>query len=417
MMRMRTEWSGGRRGRSLGSAGSVGRIALAALLAACSTSDEPSAGPQAAATNSPPQSPAPGNGVDVGTGARGDGATGVAGAPQAAPNASVANPDPSASGAPDLVGTSGTPNASGAAGAPQAAPNTEPTPMPVGMPAGTDGPAAPDSGDPAVTMADAGAPEPEPPAQTGTCLQGSGDFLDDGPYGVESQVVTIGSKGQFTIFYPDPLEDDCPHPIVAWGNGTLITGGTAYDHFHKHAASWGIVTISSHNSNVGDGSFHTAAIDYLLEQNEDSSSEFFGKLSPRAGVSGHSQGGAGSDRAAAMHANVEAINNVQGSFGTPPDSDAALLCLTGTADIQPTGCPRAVRAASVPALSASWDGADHVSTTLLEGDGIEQYLRLNAAWFRCFLADDAEACALFMGGADCPVCQERGWDEIFANNY
>jgi hypothetical protein len=134
-------------------------------------------------------------------------------------------------------------------------------------------------------------------------------------------------------------------------------------------------------------------------------------------VSGHSQGGAGSDRAAEMHDSVQAIVNVQGSFGNPPMSDAAFLCLTGTDDIQPTGCPMAVMDATVPAMSASWDGADHVSTTLFEGEGIDQYKRLYTAWFRCFLADDEDACSLFMGGADCPVCMESGWDDIFAKNY
>lgn len=254
------------------------------------------------------------------------------------------------------------------------------------------------------------------PESSGKCLQGSGDYTKSGPYKVKQKQVTVGSKGAYTIFYPDPLESACPHPIVAWGNGTVITGGGPYAHFHDHAASWGIVTISSHNSSVGDGSFHRAGIDYLLEQSGQSDSEFFNKLSPRAGVSGHSQGGAGGDRASS-HPNVQANVNVQGSFGTPPMSKAALLCLTGTEDIQPTGCPMAVRAATVPALSASWDGADHVATTLREGEGSEQYKRLYSAWFRCFLADDGDACELFRGGSDCKVCKEPGWEEIFANNY
>ena len=254
------------------------------------------------------------------------------------------------------------------------------------------------------------------PPTAANCLKGDGDYTDKGPYNVKSKTVTVGSKGMYTIFYPDPLEAACPHPIVAWGNGTTITGGTAYDHYHKHAGSYGIVTIASHNSNVGDGTFHRAGIDYLLEQNKAMDSEFFGKLSTRAGVSGHSQGGAGGDRSS-NHPNVEANVNVQGSFGTPPAGDAALLCLTGTEDIQPTGCPRAVQAARVPAVSANWDGADHVSTTLQEGEGSDQYLRLYTAWFRCFLADDQNACAMFKGGRECPVCKEEGWEEIFANNY
>lgn len=262
---------------------------------------------------------------------------------------------------------------------------------------------------------DAGVNEGGAPS-SGTCLQGDGDFTEAGPYKFKSKDVTIGSSGAFTIVYPDPLEPACPHPMVAWGNGTLITGGTAYSHFNEHAASWGIVSIVSHNSNVGDGSFHKAAIDYLLAQNEQSGSEFFGKLNERAGVSGHSQGGAGANRAA-DHPNVKAIVNVQGSFGDAPTSSAAFLCLTGTDDIQPTGCPMAVRAARVPAMSANYEGADHVVTTLFEGTGSDQYVRLYSAWFRCFLAEDAKACAMFRGGTDCPVCKDPGWEEIFSNNY
>jgi hypothetical protein len=256
------------------------------------------------------------------------------------------------------------------------------------------------------------------PAMSGaTCLMGSGDFAKAGPYKFKQKNVTIGSKGQYTIVYPDPLEAACPHPFVVWGNGTFITGGTSYRPLQEHAASYGIITLASHSSSVGDGSFHTAGIDYMLAENKKSGGEFFGKLGERAGVSGHSQGGAGADRGATMHKSVKAIANVQGSFGTPPMSDAAFLCLTGTEDIQPTGCPMAVKAAKVPALSASYQGADHVSTTLSNGVGMDQYKRLYAAWFRCFLADDASACAMFKGGAQCPVCKDMGWAEIFANNY
>jgi hypothetical protein len=249
-----------------------------------------------------------------------------------------------------------------------------------------------------------------------TCLDGTGDFTSDGPYGARSETVEIGSKGSFTIYYPEPLEDACPHPVVAWGNGTSVTGGTAYAHFHEHAASWGIISIASHNSNVGDGTFHVAALDYMLEQNEDSGSELFGKIAARTGTSGHSQGGAGADRCARMHDSVAAIGNVQGSFGGMPP-DAAYLCLTGTEDIATEGCKTAVQMASMPALYASYDGADHVSTTLFEGTGSDAYLQLYTGWFRCFLADDSAACDAFKGEESCPVCTESGWDEIFANNY
>ena len=65
-----------------------------------------------------------------------------------------------------------------------------------------------------------------------TCLKaGTGDYAKKGPYAVKREVVDLGmgiatnqATGQFTIFSPEPLEASCPHPIVAWGNGTGVTG-------------------------------------------------------------------------------------------------------------------------------------------------------------------------------------------------
>jgi hypothetical protein len=158
----------------------------------------------------------------------------------------------------------------------------------------------------------------------------------------------------------------------------------------------------------------------LLAENQKPDSDFFKKLSTKAGVSGHSQGGEGANQAA-PHPNVEAEVNVQGAvFGLAP-ADTAFLCLTGTADIDPVTCGTAVRGTTSPAFVASWEGGDHISTAtllgfLLEDPGTTQYLRLHTAWFRCFLASDENACAMFRGGDACPLCSEPGWAEIFANN-
>ena len=254
------------------------------------------------------------------------------------------------------------------------------------------------------------------------CLQGTGDFSEDGPYTVETRTVTIGTSGEFTLYVPTPLEAACPHPMVAWGNGTTVPGGTAYRHFNERMASWGIVAIASHDDGqpqgeprIGDGTFHMAAIDYLIAENANASSELFGKLSGRAGVSGHSQGGAGGDRAS-MHPAVEANGNVQGSFGAAP-AGVAFLCLTGTEDIATEGCLTAVESTSSPAMYASYDGMSHTATLSPSSAGSQQYARLLTGWFRCFLADDSAACEMFAGGDACPLCQESGWDNIFAANY
>jgi hypothetical protein len=230
----------------------------------------------------------------------------------------------------------------------------------------------------------------------------------------------VEPQGAYTIFYPDPLESECPHPIVAWGNGTFVTGADLYAFYQEHAASWGVVVIASHNDQVGSGDFHRAGLDYLLAENQKPDSDFFQKLSTKAGVSGHSQGGEGANQAA-THPNVEAEVNVQGAVFALAPADTAFLCLTGTADIDPVACGTAVRGTTSPAFVASWEGGDHTATAtllgyILEDPGTTQYLRLHTAWFRCFLASDGNACAMFRGGDACSLCSEPGWAEIFANN-
>lgn len=322
---------------------------------------------------------------------------------------------PASMGTPGVgaTGPSGTDPGSPTSGDPAA---TGGTPIPSGTPA--DSPQTPTMTE--MPLAGSGAMEtPEPPAGS-NCLQGTGAFDADGPYGVGMMDVEIGTSGMFTIFYPEPLDATCLHPIVAWGNGTGVTGSGTYAFYHQHAASWGIVTVASHNSNTGSGDFHRAGLDYLLAENADAGSPFYGKLSTRAGTSGHSQGGMGAN-AGSDHPNVEAEVNVQGAFGFAP-AGVAFLCLTGTQDIAIDGCRNAVNGTASPALYANWEGGTHTGTATIggffSGDlGTLQYRRFNTAWFRCFLADDTAACALFEGGATCPVCTDSGWAEIFAKNY
>lgn len=294
-----------------------------------------------------------------------------------------------------------------------------------GAPGGTFGGATPDSGPPGggtmggATPSDAGVVVPVTPSGP-NCLKGTGDFNAKGPYKVKQTPVTIGSQGPYTIFAPDPLDTGCQHPLVAWGNGTGVSDSTTYGFYQEHAASWGIVVVAAHNSNVGNGSFHKAGIDYMLQQNMMQGSPFYQKLSGKVGTSGHSQGGMGAN-AGASHPSVSTIVNVQGAFGTAPRGKN-FLCLTGTADINPAGCKSSVDGANAPAFLANWQGGDHTGTATLLGfitndPGTKQYMRLYSAWFRCHLANDTPACAMFMGGSSCPLCKDKGWAEIYAKNY
>ena len=276
----------------------------------------------------------------------------------------------------------------------------------------------------------AGSPAPSVPRTphgTTTCLQpGNGNYSAPGPYKVAKKKIDLGmiepsqATGEFTIYYPDPLEAQCPHPIVAWGNGTGVTDSDfTYDFLNSNAASWGMVVAASAETNSGSGNFHKAGIDYLLKENADPNSMFYNKLSTRAGVSGHSQGGFGANQGAA-HPNVEAAVVEGATFVS--SAKVAGLTLTGTNDIG-EGAADTVTSAGGPMFVAVWEGGDHVSTEtvlgFITGDkGSVQFQRLYSAWFRCFLADDGAACALFEGGApdNCGICKDTGWAKLASAN-
>ena len=264
------------------------------------------------------------------------------------------------------------------------------------------------------------------PHEGKTCLQaGNGKYTEKGPYQVAMMDVDLGMiessqhTGKFTIFYPSALETSCLHPIVAWGNGTTVMGSSVYAFFNSNAASWGMVVIASQEDNTGSGAFHKAGLDYLLKQNEDAASPFYKKLSTRAGVGGHSQGGFGATQGS-QHPNVEALVSIAG--GGVPKAKVATMCLTGTKDMVEAPCTQEFMAASGPAFLGDWEGGDHTNTETIGGylqkdPGSLQMQRLYAAWFRCFLADDQTACAMFKGAPDtCSICKETGWAKLQARN-
>jgi hypothetical protein len=268
--------------------------------------------------------------------------------------------------------------------------------------------------------AESGVADAAPPPPGNLCLKTGPDYAAPGPYTVATKAVDLGGTlGPYTVFYPSNMEAACPHPIAAWGNGTGVSDSTStYAFFNNHAASWGIVVMAAANPNVGSGAWHKAGIDWLLAQNKDSSSVFYNKLGTRGGVAGHSQGGIGAS-AATQHANVQAEVCVQG--GGTPKAGTAVLCLTGTADQVNAACNAAYKAATGPAFFANYQGADHTTTPTLAGwisknPGTIQYVRLHTAWYRCFLADDPNACSMFKGGTSCGICKDPNWAALESRN-
>jgi len=267
----------------------------------------------------------------------------------------------------------------------------------------------------------------------GFCLMaGTGDYSKTGPYAVSTMSVDLADAGlsgaasptTFTIYYPTTFEANCLHPIAAWGNGTGVTGQTTYSFFNQNVASWGIVVIASDNSEVSASPYLSTGIDYLVAQNSDPSSIFYKKLSTKAGVAGHSQGGIAATTATT---NSYVVSEVCVEGGGTPKSGTSVLCLTGSdwdGGLNPVNAyvvEQTYPATTGPAFLAEWDGGDHVTTPTAAGwyeqnPGTIQFVRLMTAWYRCYLASDNDACALFKGAPACEICNDPGWYDITGKN-
>ncbi len=213
------------------------------------------------------------------------------------------------------------------------------------------------------------------PHMGNTCLKpGSGNYEKAGPYQVMTKAgVDLGGienlpdagPTTYTIFYPQPFETSCLHPVVAWGNGTGVTGSSVYAFFNNNAASWGIVVIASDNSNVGSGEYHKAAIDYMAKQNATSSSMFYKKLQH---ASRDVRALAGQDRRNAranlIGSSCEAERSAWRAVAFPrrPTRSSASPAAPTLAE---QSCTAAYNAAPGSAFLADWDGGDHVNRDAL----------------------------------------------------
>jgi hypothetical protein len=259
----------------------------------------------------------------------------------------------------------------------------------------------------------------------GNCLQfSSGDdykrYGEFGPYEVATMTVTVGDTNQqYTVFYPQPFEENCAHPIAVWGNATGVPGNEKYAFLNVNAASWGVVVAAAHTTNAYDADTFTLGIDWLLAQNEDPTSVFHHRLSPRAAVAGHEQAGIGASRGSA-HPNVEAVVAIMGNAEKELREGVAYACLTGSEDVlSRSGCTSAFETAQGPAFLASWEGGTAFTPTsqyyIARDAGTIAIQRVYAAWLRCFLSDEPHACALFRG-EPCGLCEENGWARAEARN-
>jgi hypothetical protein len=158
-----------------------------------------------------------------------------------------------------------------------------------GTDAGTGG-----SEDPGSGGSDTGPEEPDV-----TVLLAGDDVNSNGPLPTTLEENIGFSGGGHILVRPTNIttEPNTKHPVAIWGPG----GGTApteYMQLLTRMASQGFVIVGIRES-TGDAVLMSAAIDWLEEQNADSTSPMYDRLIlDRVGVFGHSMGGLSSEATA-----------------------------------------------------------------------------------------------------------------------
>jgi pimeloyl-ACP methyl ester carboxylesterase len=153
------------------------------------------------------------------------------------------------------------------------------------------------------------------PAQALPTLPIENAFTPSGPYATTTTTVSVPGHAPYALFYPaDYAPLGFASPIVTWGNGTDGTP-SMYSTLLGHFASYGFTVIASTLTNTGSGREISAAARYLVDQNTQKGSPFYGHLDVDHIASvGHSQGATGAVRAAT--ANPDLITAVM-TFSLP----------------------------------------------------------------------------------------------------
>jgi hypothetical protein len=226
-------------------------------------------------------------------------------------------------------------------------------------------------------------------------------YSDTGPYATTRKKVT-----DFTLFYPSHLEGD--HPIVTWGNGTMAPT-FVYSGFLTHLASWGFVVIASDSVLTLSGNDLIAGIDYLIEENQTPTSEFYGMLdTDHIGTAGHSQGGGGAINAAS-DARVTCSVPISPAPGAIRQVEGPVFLIAGSVDsVISASLIRSTiyNLAYGPTVFGIAEGMSHWSFTGEAGGYI-------TTWLMYHLQGDEYAGDAFIKG--CEICSNGNWEVEMKN--
>ena len=219
------------------------------------------------------------------------------------------------------------------------------------------------------------------------------------------------------VFYPEALESsDQAWPVIVWANGTMCAP-VLYTSLLKNLAAQGFIVVTNSDVMNGNGKTQAAALDWILAQNANPESVFYGKVDTlRLAAAGHSQGGRSVVNACAADSRFACAVSIAGS---PYASEARKLStptlfLTGTLDafvLAAMWVKPAYNNCTGPAVYASVKNGIH-TTCMFSADKYVGYMTL---WLRAWLDGDAAAMNAFRQGGT--LSADKAWTNFACKGF
>ncbi len=172
---------------------------------------------------------------------------------------------------------------------------------------------------------------------------------------------------KYEIWYPsEMINSDTKYPLVVMANGTGVRA-SEYQEVFKHLASWGFIAVGNEDNSSLTGASSAETLDFMLAQNENTSSVFYGKIDvENIGIAGHSQGGLGAVNAVTNQNNGNCYKAIWTASATSPYwGQDDVFGVTWRVDMSKMNIPCFMVAGTGPA-----DAGTATDITQKEGQGI-----------------------------------------------
>lgn len=241
--------------------------------------------------------------------------------------------------------------------------------------------------------------DPDPDPGNGT-LPPVSRIDTNGPFQT-TQHRNVGSRNNGWVVHPSNLgANGLRHPIFIWGPGAG-TGPSNYDFFMDRIASHGFVVYSE--VSTGDGSEMTAALNWLIAENNRPGSRYYQKLdTTKIAFGGHSRGSLSAFGVANDSRLTTTVHVAGGSFdGRGPNSlRKPTIYIAGENDsLATSNMERDYRNTNVPVFFTIIDGVNH---TQAAREGMPAIV----AWLRWHLGGESFRSGAFLD-TRCDFCVGR----------